>query len=261
MIVKNNWKYKRVINRLLSYLSAIPWLLRVITFGIYIVRYLLRKMTPPKADNRGGIILNTAFNLLYVGNPKVASSTMKRLFLNDIPGSEFFLDASYNTYIKRDERSEDMFHFSFVRDPIERIYSCWKDKISTKQRAADIFIITRFKGLYPNMPFDDFVDWLCSEEGSDDYADRHWISQAKLYESDASSNTKLHLYPLNEIQAVIHMLMDKRGLTVPVSMNANQMRTSQRELASISDTTCDKIKKRYANDFALLSDIKEQSAH
>ena len=32
------------------------------------------------------------------------------------------------------------------------------------------------------MDFEDFVFWLCSEEGGDDRADRHWISQSRLLE-------------------------------------------------------------------------------
>ena len=67
-----------------------------------------------------------------------------------------------------------------MRNPWARIYSCWYDKVATDKKFADITILSRYKGLYPNMEFEAFVEWLMSPEGSDSCADRHWLSQHKL---------------------------------------------------------------------------------
>ena len=41
-------------------------------------------------------------------------------------------------------------------------------------------LINGRKGLFANMPFDEFVAWLCSEEGADEKADSHWLSQYEI---------------------------------------------------------------------------------
>jgi hypothetical protein len=41
-------------------------------------------------------------------------------------------------------------------------------------------IINSYPSLEPNISFEDFVEFICSEEGADAIGDRHWISQNKL---------------------------------------------------------------------------------
>lgn len=66
-----------------------------------------------------------------------------------------------------------------VRNPWDRVYSCYRDKIARLDRMhVRAHLIARYRGLRPFMPFDAFVEWLGSDEGADEWADRHWASQS-----------------------------------------------------------------------------------
>jgi Sulfotransferase family len=66
-----------------------------------------------------------------------------------------------------------------VRNPWDRVYSCYRDKIARLDRARErAHRIARYRGLRPFMPFEAFVEWLGSDEGADELADRHWASQS-----------------------------------------------------------------------------------
>lgn len=69
--------------------------------------------------------------------------------------------------------------FSLVRNPWSRVKSCYQNKVISP-RLGDLAIRSRYSTLSPDMSFEDFVHWLDSDEGRDDIADRHWISQTRL---------------------------------------------------------------------------------
>lgn len=75
--------------------------------------------------------------------------------------------------------------FSLVRNPWSRAKSCYQNKIISS-RLGDLAIRSRYATLTPDMSFKDFVRWLESDEGRDEIADRHWISQTRLLADPAS---------------------------------------------------------------------------
>lgn len=72
------------------------------------------------------------------------------------------------------------FTFAFVRDPWARCYSCYIQKIQQRTPIKAALHLNGRVGLSPDMSFADFVHWLCTKNGSDDVADRHWVSQHKI---------------------------------------------------------------------------------
>ena len=77
--------------------------------------------------------------------------------------------------------------FSMVRNPWSRVKSCYQNKI-VSPHLGDVAIRSRYADLHADMPFESFVHWLDSDEGRDDIADRHWISQTRLLAKPGSDD-------------------------------------------------------------------------
>ena len=79
------------------------------------------------------------------------------------------------THLENNPHHRDYFIFSFVRNPWSRIYSTWKNKIANPNMPEEKrTILKRFDELYYNMPFEEFVSFVCeSKYGNDIFGDRH----------------------------------------------------------------------------------------
>lgn len=76
------------------------------------------------------------------------------------------------------------FSFSFVRNPLDRLSSCYNNKLAKEKINDKHFIdgvaipLARFKSFYAGMPFSEFVEVV--NEISDEEADMHFKSQHKF---------------------------------------------------------------------------------
>jgi len=253
---KTNWAFKRKINLLMQKMARFPVLCRLLIRLIWSFRYATRLFSMPKRDLKGGVFVNKHLNLLLIGNPKVGSSTLKRTFSNMSPKSELYINASYDDFLIGNNETGSFEKVFFIRNIYERVYSCWQDKISNNKRFADIFIITRFSGLYPDMSFDDFVNWLNTEAGSDKYADRHWVSQHLFLGHELANLEEIQIRNLHEMDEFIATLKNK--LEVKSDLNAvNRLGTNDVDMLPISNNAKKGIETRYAKDFELFSKYLE----
>jgi hypothetical protein len=244
------------VNIAFSKLKAVPLLLRLLVIQLWFVRFILRGFKKSAPDNVGGVLVNKQYKLIFVGNPKVATSTMKHVFSDILPDSEFYLDISFNDFAASHSEKSQFKKFTFVRDPVERIYSCWLDKISNQKRAADIFIITRFKGLYPDMPFESFVNWLCSTHGADEGADRHWMSQSSLLSCASPNFQEMCFINVLELTKIVNNFTNTHGLPEIVNLNINRLGSEHAGLINISLESRNKIIKRYSKDYEMFKFTK-----
>ena len=63
-----------------------------------------------------------------------------------------------------------------------------QDKIASNSSRRNRLFVLSHHGLSPNMDFLSFCQWLASPYGSDEFADRHWVSQHRIL---TRSNGKL----------------------------------------------------------------------
>jgi hypothetical protein len=77
--------------------------------------------------------------------------------------------------------------------------SCWLNKVMAPYDSNESYF-RKFKGLEPRMPFPDFAEWLNSRHGSDDRADRHWMSQHPMLERVD------RLLPFEDLEASVRAL-------------------------------------------------------
>lgn len=145
---------------------------------------LLRLRNP--VDNKSVNIIVHSHELLMVGIPKVATTSMiKELVYNQILGEPAemvtgrladILDANpiLNSYYK----------VVFVRNPWGRALSFYKSKVCAKNKLFVSPLFIKYKNLRHNMPFSEFINWLCHDvEAGDQWADRHWLSQHRFFTS------------------------------------------------------------------------------
>ncbi len=112
--------------------------------------------------------------------PKVGTKTLKVMLqgLDDGDGVDIsFVNRPLHACL--DDLGAGYTVFSVVRNPWSRTLSCYRNKVLSS-RLGDLAICSRYTALSPTMTFPEFVRWLDSEDGRDDVADRHWISQTRL---------------------------------------------------------------------------------
>jgi hypothetical protein len=101
------------------------------------------------------------------------------------------------------------------------------------------------------MPFEAFVDWLCSDEGGDEGADRHWLSQHILL-ADGNGNPQCDFIGRIESFADdFREVADHIGLGHERLHRANVTRCSGEYQSYYTDRTADMIRKRYQVDIEL----------
>lgn len=174
-------------------------------------------------------VVSHEYRLIYVTNPLVASNTIKYILRNLDRNIETVYGTDYN-YLK----------FSFVRNPIARVKSCYTKKVLNADTIAKLHLLSKYKGLHYNMSLKEFVDWLLTEEGSDKYADRHWISQHKLV-ADCDFIGKLENFE-EDLTKLFGFIPE-----IPRLASGDHLPKKCRE--EITDDMRNKILKRYGKDF------------
>jgi hypothetical protein len=108
---------------------------------------------------------------------------------------------------------------AFKRNPYTRVVSCWLNKVMAPYESNESYF-RKFKGLKAGMAFADFADWLNSRHGSDERADRHWMSQQPMlkradrllpFEDLAQSVKALGLDPADLSHRNRHEEMSQKG--------------------------------------------------
>ena len=140
--------------------------------------------------------------LIYTSIPKVACTSIKiGLMADELRGSnshnEYMnvhsLTSKFMTY-SLSSKYDDFYNFAFVRNPLDRLVSCYKDKIKNKEQHSGQFhfdtnynnkiINTLFRQKFSHdMDFDDFVRLV--SRVPDYLADGHFKSQySMLYKQE-----------------------------------------------------------------------------
>jgi hypothetical protein len=211
-------------------------------YGEHGVRQAADTVTDRYVCRRDRFILTTI--------PKVGTKSFKHLFMSDqrFAGCVELHQGKLN----ENYTGEDgYFHFSFVRNPWDRTVSCYKDKVLRSETIGNLSILSRYNSLRPQMPFDEFVEWLSfSPEGADHCADRHWVSQ-HLFLTGCDGNISCDFIgKLENIDQDIQIVADRLGLgkmVLPLrhqSKDAESQRYYNSRLRNL-------IGERYATDIEL----------
>jgi Sulfotransferase family len=139
---------------------------------------LQRRGTPTlKTD----VIVSRRHAAIIVTIPKCGSRSLLAAFLDrwSEPEGVWSETTSLDLMLDRGLFRGGYCVLAVVRNPWDRAYSCYRDRIARLDRTRrHAHLIARYRGLRPFMPFEAFVEWLGSDEGADEWADRHWASQS-----------------------------------------------------------------------------------
>lgn len=190
---------------------------------------LLKKIRTPKKKPRVWLLEKEKIG--YIRIRKVASSSINdsltlHLARNDNQ-QEVVLnralrksaEAKYSSHIAhsviRNSLKEKYFLFAFVRNPLSRAWSCYKNKVINPKRADKKDVLSNSE-FYYGMDFREFVDVLSGLP--DDITDRHLRSQS-WFLCDPHGLLPDYIGKLENFDADWAVLSQRCGLPAPVQRN------------------------------------------
>lgn len=158
----------------------------------------------PELGRQAKYIISDEARFVYFVVPKVACSSIKTALLSlfdleaagpvdeddapDLDEHRLFAESGYqinkNQLARRIDRGEfrEYFKFAFVRNPWDRLVSCYFDKVMDARRAGESPFrhvpSERGSRLYRGMPFAEFVETVC--EIPDEESNMHFVSQHRI---------------------------------------------------------------------------------
>lgn len=126
-------------------------------------------------------------NILFIINPKVASSSVKFSILRSVLKKdcvaldELWSFVSYKSVNEVAELSKKAkYVFAITRDPFSRLYSCYRQKILLEDgpRVTKNYFFQYFPLIRRDCSFDEFIDAVCRIP--DSLAEKHFMSQYRI---------------------------------------------------------------------------------
>ena len=130
-------------------------------------------------DLRAEKVVSRRYRFVWLCNPKAASRSLIAGLRAADPDAELVRHATLAEIQAARPEVADYTSVAFVRHPVGRCYSFWRDKhaLAMRRRDARRWFIEPWHGLATGMTFAELCRWLVTPCGSDVFADRHWLSQ------------------------------------------------------------------------------------
>ena len=208
-------------------------------------------------DNTSVNIICHDYKLIVVGIPKVATTSMvKELVYNKKLGNNTeMISCRFLDLVKTNGKFHDYYKTAFVRNPWAKTVSVYKSKVCAKNKLFVSPLYLKYKKLKHNMPFNEFIFWLCNEEeGADLFADRHWISQHTFFEDNDGQCLVDKIVYYEEFTKEWEAICEKINAPL-VEFNNYSLKTAKdpKEYRTFYDEeTKEMIQKRYEKDIQLL---------
>jgi len=182
---------------------------------------------------------------------------MKAQFVEilDIPKSKLYpKDIHYNYNFptaSQDEintKYQDFLKFAILRNPWERLYSCYKNKIESNSSTGSDFILECSPNLYIGMSFEEFVQVICKIPDSE--SDFHFCSQVYMLFYPDGTFPINYLCNIENLAFHLEEIKSKTGIPFTSLTKINSSRKSAYETA-YSPSLIEKVRIRYQRDVQL----------
>lgn len=191
----------------------------------------------------------------YISTPKCASSSIRSLLTEHQRKSSHTekhhrkSDLKFCAKISLSPREiiqlrKEYYLFSFVRNPLTRLYSCYRDKVVNAAQRRDCCTLSPYR-IHLGMSFDEFVSRTV--EIPDKYADQHFRSASSflVYQNELLVDYVGKFEHLNQDWEVIS---SQFNLAAPTRNKRISGATINIEDIPISPENLELIIKHYAND-------------
>jgi len=199
-------------------------------------------------------ILAEEYKVIYYNTQKNANSTMKAQFVEVLglnKTRDFPKDIHYGYNFPAALQSElqsayrGFLKFMILRNPWERLVSCYNSKIKTSSKTGEDFILESSPRLYIGMPFQEFVEVVCSIPDSE--ADYHYCSQTYLALYDDGTFPMNYLCNMENLDFHIEDIKEKTGIPFTPLSQLNRSETLRYE-SFYTPELVEKVAIRYQAD-------------
>lgn len=204
---------------------------------------------------RLALYLSKEKRFIFLINPLVASQSMSAALIDYAAMENLDLAVKVHEVTAGPEDDySDYFKFCFVRNPWERVVSCFHKKVVNANTAYKLLLLSRHPKIKLGICFEEFVDFLCSPDGMDEVSDAHWMSQSRLLSAPDGSPLWDFAGKLEEFPNSLQEAMQASGLVslqMPTIGASEQMKTPRAHRdyrAYFNQATWDRIAQRYAKD-------------
>lgn len=220
---------------------------------------ILNRLRPPRKKPRVWLLENEKVG--YIRLRKVASSSLNRCLtqhiLNNSGRENTVIDwallketeEKYSSHVEHAAIRRDLkgkyFLFAFVRNPVERAWSCYKNKILNTKRAGKKDILTN-REFYFGMEFAEFVNVLVKLP--DNVIDRHLRSQS-WFLKDEQGLLPDYIGKLETFDTDWEIIRSKYGL--PKIPHHNKSGSSGKITDICTHASMEQLIDRYADDIKL----------
>ena len=195
-------------------------------------KYLISVFT---SSRHYGLSYNYKYRCLWFRNPKVGTRSINQHFIDNTPANQYIYSSAvgYNP-----DDFKDWFKFGFVREPIDRFLSCWKDKVLNQNfYKFDSDTHEKMKNL------ENFISWV--ETLEIETAEEHLRAQCRLIDLDNID----FLGRMENFDNDLQEMAKKIGMLIKQSHRKN---TSGKRPVEVSEEQKDRIRKIYQLDYELL---------
>lgn len=224
------------------------------------------------------IVVSDKYKFLYCYVPKVACSNWKRVvmvlegisddFVKDHPHGLKYLSDYSNAEIEK--RLRTYFKFAFVRNPLERLLSAYRNKfgeIEDVMRSYGVkikktygsYVEEEYEGKIPgdDVSFEEFIRYLIDTK-SVEYMNEHWAPMHTLCQPCLVNYDFIGSYDnlFEDSEAILQAVSAPQSLHFPTRQSfysPTSYATTAYYYSTVNATYLEKLTKKYSSDFTLFS--------
>ena len=209
-----------------------------------------------RTDLRAEKIVSDRYGFVWLCNPKVASRSMIDALCRVDPQARLIVGTPVDDILLEHPEAREYFSFAFVRDPSKRVLSFYRDKLVRRSGPVGEYlddVVPHYHGLDEGMGFPELCRWLCTPFGSDEFADRHWLSQNRQIRIGERLPDYIGRY--ENLDADWREVASRIGMPHVALPRLNRSPTTAAE--PMDDATIALLRYRYAEDFELWQGLAE----